>query len=304
MARVFYHRDFWWNPSLYLSPWWFRNLGFLIFDSFGFLWLTFIPILVVFGVRKRLWFELMVFLGPLAVCLMAFNYHSASHGYYHLCWLPFFLVGGVHIAVEASSDFRHARFFTFAAIAIAVLSPLAVLERNYGAVERLTNKSDALNPFLSLQPRNTSLREVSALAALTKAATDNGPVAYFGNFGLYPFLDLNLRGWLVEGPSTSAEEGRMRIPRSVMGEFEWRKVNAEWFRARLRRGLSVVVVDVNSTWDLDKLTGWCSDAGFVPTETVADHILLMQRPQAFNDQLRRSVQSLSVAHLHTGHLRY
>jgi hypothetical protein len=86
-----------WNPSLYLDPWWFRNMLFLHYDTLGLVGLSAIALVVTTALRNRQIFELTIFLLPMTMMALVFNYHSASHGYYHLVWLPLSLIAGLNV---------------------------------------------------------------------------------------------------------------------------------------------------------------------------------------------------------------
>jgi hypothetical protein len=265
-ARIGMLREYWWNPHLYLDPWWARTVAFTVYDVFGmFGLLACVWIWVTTRNRAKGSFESILMVLPAAVTIVVFNYHSASHGYYSLIWLPFTMIGAVELALKPlSSDTRrrsHPRM-TAAVICMAIFS---VAERHIGLVERvLAREPTAVRPLVKfpataapIEPRGTL--SWSALAGLRNRAS---LVAYLGN-SWSPLLELGMRGWVVEAPSADrgADGKRRHVPESVVRAEEWRQLSADWFRQRLARGMEAVLVERGGPLDTEEVLDWARTAG-------------------------------------------
>ena len=135
-ARVGALREWWWNPSLYLQTWWIRDVGFRVYDTLGLLGLFACVWVALAAPIGQGIIEFVMMFGPAVAMILAFNYHSATHEYYCLSWLPFTMIGAVELALKAPRR-DHPRFsralITGSVICLAILS---ITERQMGLVER------------------------------------------------------------------------------------------------------------------------------------------------------------------------
>jgi hypothetical protein len=99
-------------------------------------------------------------------------------------------------------------------------------------------------------------------------------VAYLG-YGLRPFLDLDMRGWVVEADSTARAQ-RRHLPESIIRAGEQFQLNEHWFRERLDRGMDAVLIERGGAFDTVDVLQWARSAGLRDAEDhPAGHILLL-----------------------------
>lgn len=275
MARVSSLWQYWWNPQLYVNPWWFRNLAYMLYDSLGIFGLGAMLVAVVVAVRRKWTFEWLVVAGAATVFVLIFNYHSASHGYYHLVWLPLALVGTVEIAIKAGVSVKGVWSSSTALVVIVgLLAPLGVGERAFGLLERAAGYQSIVSSLWNAAPGVADRRLNSAMTALAKTTEEDTLVAYMGDSGAIAFTEMGRRGWVVPGPISAEAERKRRVPESVLRQAEWRQVGPSWFRDRTSRGMTVVLIEQDSTWDIRSLQRWAEEAGFRNRDIIAGHIVL------------------------------
>jgi hypothetical protein len=262
-ARLATIREYWWNPHLYLDPWWARSIVFTVYDALGLFGVA-ACIWTIVSARKRS-FELALMLLPAAMTILVFNYHSASHRYYTLIWLPFVLVAGVELALDRLRRLDGVLLIS----AVVALAIAGLAERDAGAVERyIARQPEAAVPFFHPWSTATFPRRDDALsrAALTNLKAEGVTfVGYLGNQWL-PLLDLHLRGWAVDAPSPDPRENqrRSRVPVSVVRAEERFRLSADWFRDRLARGMDALLIERGGPFDNPEVLGWARTAGLQP----------------------------------------
>jgi hypothetical protein len=286
MARVGMLREWWWNPRLYDQFWWYRNLSFTIYNTLG-LFGIMACIWIVFSVPRRALtsFEFILMIGPAVAMFAAFNYHSATHAYYSLIWLPCTMAGAVELALKIPKRenlrFSHA-FITGSMICLAIFT---IAERQMGLVERtIARNADAAQPLFhrsKLGPE-TDPRDLLEHAALLGVKNRASFVAYFGTppDAEIAFSELGIRGWVVRIPAVDPNltPQAPHVPASVAREAEWRRVNANWFIERLNRGMDSVLIETAGTPNTAEVVQWAEDAGLhdVPEDTPG-YILLLKK---------------------------
>ena len=284
MARFGALREWWWNPGLYDQLWWYRNLSFTIYDTLGLFGIV-AWVWIVFSVPRRALasFEFVLMVGPAIAMFAAFNFHSATHPYYSLEWLPFTMVGAVELAMKIpereNSRFYHA-FITSSMICLAIFT---VAERQMGLVERkIARNADAVQPLFhrSTHAPQTDPRDELERAALRGLKNRVSFVAYIGSPGAeIAFSELGMRGWVVVMPAVDPDlNPKMRhIPASVLREAEWRRISVNWFREHLNRGMGAVLIETAGTPNTPEIVQWAETAGLhdVPEDTPG-YILLLK----------------------------
>ncbi|HWQ54375.1 MAG TPA: hypothetical protein VN442_11870 [Bryobacteraceae bacterium] len=262
-ARLVGIREYWWNPALYLDPWWYRNLAFLLYDTLGVLGITAITLATATALKNRQVTEAALLVIPGLAMSLAFNYHTASHGYYHLVWLPLSLVTAIEVL---AAKWRRAvlapRIFLIAGLAL-----VGVAERVYGLVERISGHPEAARQWLatSTVPGDQELRAgIRKLAA----AESNGFVAYFGDADV-KFHELGIRGWIVHSPNPP----NRHLPARVIAAEEWRRVGPEWVQDRIRRGLTTLLVEQRSQWNNASFLETLARCGLEKRGVLAGHLL-------------------------------
>ncbi len=281
-------REWWWNPSLYLQTWWFRDVAFRVYDTLGLLGLL-ACVWVAFAAphRARDSFEFVMMFGPAVATILAFNYHSATHGYYCLVWLPFTMIGAVELALKVPKS-DHPRFsralITGSVICLAIFS---ITERQIGLVEKMLARTpDAADPLFHLRALSPAIdaRAMLCRSALLGLKNRASFVAYLG----YPdapvaFSELGMRGWVVAAPPADPIKRilaakRRHVPASVLSEEEWRQLSVNWFRERLNRGMDAVLIESGGTLDTPQVLRWARTAGLHDaTDQPPGYILLLRR---------------------------
>jgi hypothetical protein len=281
-ARVGLLPGYWWNPRLYLDPWWARSLAFTLYDVLG-----------AFGLLACIWLWLtakdkgslqsLLMILPAAATILAFNYHSASHRYYTLIWLPFTLTGAVELATERLRATDRRRSYAVILVAAAGLAIFSVAERQAGLAERfVARQADAAQPFFhgsGAASQRTPHDETRRLALSELKSKRALFVAYLGN-GLRPFLDLDMRGWVVEADSTARAQ-RRHLPESIIRAGEQFQLSEHWFRERLARGMDAALIERAGAFDTVDVLQWARSAGLRDaTNHPAGHILLLAPPRS------------------------
>jgi hypothetical protein len=274
-ARVFAIREYWWNPRLYITLWWPRGLAWMLFDVLGAFGAAATGVLLTVAVCRRWWFEAVVVAGPALALIIVFNYHSASHAYYHLLWLPLAVVALCEIALAWNSG---ALIRPAVLAAVSGFMVFGAVERAYGLLERTTGHSSAVAPFLAEPPPKPSARAQQATMVLSRFKDSNQFIAYLGDSGGSAFSTLGLRGWIVSGPMTAEAAAHTHLPPSVLEVLEARRVGPAWFRERLGRGMAAAVIEQQSTWDVPVVLSWAREAGLEVSDTSYGHVLLVPRP--------------------------
>jgi hypothetical protein len=267
-ARVGNLREYWWNPHLYLDPWWYRTLAFTLYDVVGLAGL--VAVWLAWTGRRR--FEIAVLVGPAVATILAFPYHSASHGYYSLTWLAFSLVAGVELAAHGR------RLSTAAMVGFATLLLAGVAERQIGLVERVVaRRPEAVAPIVHLHPAGPDSRDLLARSALLEVTKKASRIAYLGSSAT--FLQSGIRGWFVETRDADSHIAtRRHLPERVAAEEEWRKLSADWFRDRVGRGLDAVLIERGGPLDRPDVIAWARSAGLADApQPPAGYVLLIRR---------------------------
>jgi hypothetical protein len=283
-ARIGNLREYWWNPKLYVDPWWYRTLAFTLYDVLGLLGLVCVWMVAAGRLRVDVRFETAALFGTAAATILAFPYHSASHGYYSLTWLPFSLLGTIELAAKSLlANGRRLSAAWMAGFAIALI--LGVIERQIGLVERaVARRPDAVVPLVHFHPVEPDSRELLARSALLDVTKRASRIAYLGSSGA-TFLQSGIRGWIVEIPDSDARLApRRHLPESVLQEEEWRKLSADWFRDRVARGLDAALIERGGQLDRPDVLRWGRTAGLNESpEPPPGYILLLprQEPPAF-----------------------
>jgi hypothetical protein len=215
---------------------------------------------------------------------VAFNFHSATHGYYSLVWLPFTMIGAVEMALKIpkreNPRISHA-LFTGAIICLAILT---IAERQIGLVERrVARNADAAEPLFHrwTETPETNPRDVLERAALLGVKNRASFVAYIGSppGAEIAFTELGMRGWVVGIPEVdpSLTPQRSHIPASVAREDEWRRVSENWFRERANRGMDAVLIEVAGTPNTPEIVQRAEAGGLhVAPEDTPGYILLLR----------------------------
>jgi len=275
--------EYWWNPRLYLDPWWARSVAFTLYDVLGafglltcvWLWLT---------AKDKRSLQSLLMIVPAAATILVFNYHSASHRYYTLIWLPFTLTGAVELATDRLRAVERRRSYGVILVAAACLAVLGVAERQSGLVERfVARQPEAAQPFFhgGAPPQPTRSEETSRLALTELKGNGASFVAYLGN-AWQPFLDLDMRGWVVETASTGPPElRRSHLTESLIRVEERLQLSEHWFRERLDRGMDAVLIERGGPFDTDDVLDWARGAGLRDAkEQPPGHILLLAPPRS------------------------
>lgn len=261
-ARLAGIRDYWWNPALYVDPWWYRNLAFLHYDTLGVLGIAGIALAAVTAVKQRMTTEAALLVLPGLAMSLAFNYHSASHSYYHLAWLPLSLMAGMEIM---AARWRKAAVEPRILLVVG-LALVGIAERAYGLVERVSGNQEAVRGLLVHRrspPDDTELRVgIRRLAAVEP----NGFVAYFGDADV-KFHELGVRGWIVHSPNPP----NRHLPARVIAAEEWRRVGPDWFQDRIRRGLTTLLLERRSPWNNAYFVETLAHCGLVNRGVLAGH---------------------------------
>jgi len=281
-ARVSMLREWWWNPRLYLQPWWVRNLGFTLYDVLGLFGLLACVWIGLTALRRaKASFESVMMFGPAVAMILAFNYHSASHAYYSLVWLPFTMIGAVELALKALPSDNRPLSRALIAGSVMCLAIFSISERHIGLVERMVaGNPGAVQPLFHLRPPAPAIdaREILGRSALLGLRNRASFVAYLGNWS--SLGELGMRGWVVEAPPVdqSLSEKHQHVPASVLREEEWRQLSANWFSERLNRGMDAVLIERGGTLDTPEVLQWAKTAGLVDaTEQPPGYILLLRR---------------------------
>ncbi len=272
-ARVGVLREYWWNPHLYFDPWWYRTLAFTLYDVLGMVGIVGIWMLATGRRHRDVRFEMVVLFAPAVATVLAFPYHSATHGYYALTWLPFSLVAGIELAANER------RASAAAMAGFATLLVLGVAERQMGFVERVVaRRPEAVAPVIHFHPAEPEGRDLLARSALLDVTKRASRIAYLGSSGT-TFLQSGIRGWVVEAPDVDARLApRRHLPESVVREEEWRKLSADWFRDRVARGLDAALIERGGPLDRPDVLGWARSAGlYDPPTQPPGYILLLRR---------------------------
>jgi hypothetical protein len=273
-ARIGILREYWWNPHLYADPWWYRTLAFTLYDVLGALGLACVCIAASGRRGGNVRFEFAALFGPAVATILAFPYHSATHGYYSLTWLAFTLIGSMEVAAKT---LRVSAAWT---VAFAIgLGGLGLVERQAGLVERIIARNpDAVVRLIDFKRDNPDSRELLARSALLEVTKRASRIAYLGSSGA-PFLQSGIRGWVVEAPDPDARLAPHRhLPESVAREDEWRKLSAGWFRDRVARGLDAALIERGGPLDRADVLLWGRAAGLEDAaDPPAGYILLLRR---------------------------
>ena len=225
-ARVGNLREYWWNPHLYFDPWWYRTLAFTLYDVLGLLGLVCVCLAMTGRRGLNVRFERAVLFAPAAATIVAFPYHSATHGYYSLTWLAFTVIASMELAAKTRR--LSAAWTVGFAIALGVLG---LMERQIGVVERMIAQNpDAVVPLVHLHRPPPDRREQQAHAALLDWTKRASLIAYLGSSGA-PFLQSGIRGWIGRGPGFGPQtraapaSARVRCSGRGMAETERRLVS-------------------------------------------------------------------------------
>jgi len=280
MARVGMLRDWWWNPILYRQPWWYRDLSFMTYNTLGLFGIVACT-WIVLSIRRRDWssFESLMMVGPPLITFAAFNYHSATHSYYSLVWLPFTMVGAVELGMKIPRRPMPRLSHSLIAGSMICLAIFTIAERQMGLVERtIAGKAEAVRPLFhwSKQWPKIDARDELERAALLGVKNRASFVAYIGTppGAEIAFCQLGMRGWVVGIPVVDLTP---HVPLSVIREEEWRRISVEWFRERLNRGMSAVLIEAAGTPNSPEVVQWAEAAGLheVPEDTPG-YILLLK----------------------------
>jgi len=276
IARYTSRVDWFWNPELYTDPWWIRNLGYMFFDVLGIFGLVAIGAAFLYALRRKWTFEWIVLAGPPIILAIVFPIHSASHGEYHLMWLPLALVCIVEVGFRAVGNRLDMPRFWVLLLGVCILASLGVSERALGLVERATGYHTGGLLWQIPNMEADAQRVTNSLTALTETTQDQDLIGYFGMAGLWTFPELGRRGWVVHDPPKQADYEKWRVPSAEYLEQveEWRRVDADWFADRRKRGMSVVLIEMDSSWDSTRLMQMAEAAEFGYDRTVAQHIVL------------------------------
>lgn len=276
-ARLAALPEYWWNPRLYADPWWYRNLVFLHYDTLGLLGMTAIGVAVWIAFRRRLMFELILLSIPPIILLLVFNFHSASHGYYHLIWLPFSILVAMEVFAQQVKAER-----TAAVVAVVIgLALLGVAERAHGSVERLTGHAEANHPLFPARTLSNDARIEREFRALNQEFNqEHAYLAYFGD-KTSSFLDSGLRGWIIASPNLASAKSQ-RLLESVVAQQEWRRVNKDWLQDRVRRGMRLIVVERSSKWNTPQFLDMVAGCGFEKSAVTDDKIIFQLPPKESN----------------------
>jgi hypothetical protein len=282
-ARVGALRAWWWNPHIYLQPWWVRDVGYRVYDGLGLLglvacvWIGFTTPL-----RAKASFEFIMMFGPAVAMILLFNYHSATHGYYCLVWLPFTMIGAVELALKTprSENLRISRGLI--ASVVICLAIFGTAERQFGLVEKMASGNPgAADPLIHFRAPASVIdqRKILARSALLGLKNRASFVAYLGN-DEGEFFELGMRGWLVGAPP--ADQGvadrKRHVPASVINAEEWRQLSVNWFSEHLNRGMDAVLIESGETLDTPEVLGWARTAGLDDAnQHPPGYILLLRR---------------------------
>jgi hypothetical protein len=196
--------------------------------------------------------------------VLAFNFHSATHEYYHLIWLPFAMVGAVELALKALPSDGRPLCRPAVIVGVICLAILSIGERDIGFVERMAGNPAVVRPLIHLGAPPIDARDIQARSALLGLRDRTSFVAYLGNSGWNAFTELGMRGWVVTAPPAAgrfAERQIQKIPASVLRQLPWRQLSSNWFRERLSRGTDAVLIERGGTWDTPEVLGWARAAG-------------------------------------------
>jgi len=271
-ARLANIREYWWNPRLYIDPWWPRSVLFSVYDALGLFGLFACAWAALTGMRKRP-FEAALLVLPAAITIVVFNYHSASHHYYTLIWLPFVIVAVAEVSLHRMRTLDRGRVM----VPVLVLAVAGIAERQAGLVERyVARQPDAAAPLFHARFEAPSAGDAVSRAALADLKGQRVSfVGYLGNSWM-PLLDLDMRGWVVEAPTNDQDDQRhSRVPITVIRAEERFRLSADWFRDRLARGMGALLIERGGPFDKPEVIEWAREAGLRPASVQPPgHILL------------------------------
>jgi len=274
-ARLGATRDWWWNPHLYQQLWWYRNITFTLYDTLGLFGVAFlIWIALSSRRRKNAQFEYILLLGPVVATFIVFNYHSATHPYYALIWLPFTMLGSVELALKTTRPAFNLRPAWPALLGVlACLAALNLVERQLAVLERVVGKpTNGPRIFSSHAKHEETSQTRLAHAALLSIKDKAQFIAYLGD-DRDSFLDVGARGWFVLAPAPTVDSklhvtpSVIHVTPTVIKEEEWRRIDVKWFDERINRGLGAVLIELNGSLDNPEILKSAKAAGLREEES-------------------------------------